>query len=666
MKNLLCALLLLAAAAAQGQSVTVSPTPQCTWCDIYVIWSGVSAPSGTDRLALTTPSSTTFINWRYTNGAASGTLLLNIPGGTPFGNYVVRFYSGSTNIATSAQFQAVPSISGTITSGGTGLSGVNIAATSGASCNPVTGAPGHWGCLIPVGWSGTVTPSKPGVLFTPASRSYSNVPDHIGNSNFATAATHAVSGTITRGGAALSGVAIAGSNGASCTSTNASGQYTCAVLPGWSGTVTPTLAGNVFTPASRSYSNVTAAQSAQNYTASYPITGTVSAAGSPLSGVAMGATGGVTCTNSDGSGNYTCLVSPGWSGTVTPTLSATTFTPASRSYSNVNAAQSAQHYQVSQTVSGTVTAGGLPLGGVGVTASNGGTCTATNSSGQYACTVLKGWSGVVTPALSGYTFTPSSRSYSNLTTDQTAQDYTSAVNTSAARIFYIEVDHLNTPRRVADATGTPVWRWDQQEPFGVTVPDENPSSLGAFEFPLRYPGQYADKETNLFYNYFRDYDSVLGRYVQSDPIGLRGGINTYAYVESKPLLLIDPLGLQGGPYPPPPADVPGGPWSWAPDSNNSRGGSYVGKNGASASWDSPGDHWDVDDGKGNRQRYNRWGKPITPQQAHNYRGPKQRPLRGPSVLMCIPLYFSYCDNHPEDPACRLGKNICDANPDLCI
>lgn len=104
-------------------------------------------------------------------------------------------------------------------------------------------------------------------------------------------------------------------------------------------------------------------------------------------------------------------------------------------------------------------------------------------------------------------------------------------------------DHLNTPRLVADATGATVWRWDQTEPFGNNPADENPSGLGAFDLPLRLPGQYFDKETNLHYNYYRDYDPSLGIYKQSDPIGLDGGINTYAYVLASPLTAIDPFGL---------------------------------------------------------------------------------------------------------------------------
>ncbi|MBI4988379.1 MAG: RHS repeat-associated core domain-containing protein [Rhodocyclales bacterium] len=54
---------------------------------------------------------------------------------------------------------------------------------------------------------------------------------------------------------------------------------------------------------------------------------------------------------------------------------------------------------------------------------------------------------------------------------------------------------------------------------------------------------YYDRETSTHYNYFRDYDPSTGRYVQSDPIGLRGGINTYSYATENPLLRVDPLGL---------------------------------------------------------------------------------------------------------------------------
>ncbi|MGH8672337.1 MAG: RHS repeat-associated core domain-containing protein, partial [Burkholderiales bacterium] len=110
-------------------------------------------------------------------------------------------------------------------------------------------------------------------------------------------------------------------------------------------------------------------------------------------------------------------------------------------------------------------------------------------------------------------------------------------------VFYVHTDHLNTPRVITNQVRQIVWRWDQTDPFGGNVPDQNPSGLGTFEFNLRFPGQYADKETNLHYNYFRDYSPEIGRYVQSDPIGLAGGLNTFAYAESNPTSAIDPQGL---------------------------------------------------------------------------------------------------------------------------
>lgn len=114
-------------------------------------------------------------------------------------------------------------------------------------------------------------------------------------------------------------------------------------------------------------------------------------------------------------------------------------------------------------------------------------------------------------------------------------------------LVYLHADHLNTPRLATDETGRVIWRnLPTTEPFGNSPVEEDPDNDGvSFTLNLRFPGQYYDRETNLHYNYFRDYDPATGRYVQPDPLGLAGGINTYAYVNGNPLSLIDPLGLMG-------------------------------------------------------------------------------------------------------------------------
>jgi RHS repeat-associated protein len=115
---------------------------------------------------------------------------------------------------------------------------------------------------------------------------------------------------------------------------------------------------------------------------------------------------------------------------------------------------------------------------------------------------------------------------------------------SGVDVFYVHTDHLNTPRKISRPSDDEIlWRWDS-DPFGQTPANEDPDAdTNDFSYNLRFPGQYFDAETGLHYNYFRDYDPVTGRYVQSDPIGLDGGINTYAYVGGNPLTQIDPLGL---------------------------------------------------------------------------------------------------------------------------
>ena len=109
-------------------------------------------------------------------------------------------------------------------------------------------------------------------------------------------------------------------------------------------------------------------------------------------------------------------------------------------------------------------------------------------------------------------------------------------------LYYIHADHLGTPRKITRSNDNRVvWSWES-EAFGNSLPDQNPSGLGDFVFNLRFPGQYYDAETGLHYNMARYYNPKTGRYDESDPIGLKGGINTYAYVGGNPLNLIDPTG----------------------------------------------------------------------------------------------------------------------------
>ncbi|MDH3691233.1 MAG: hypothetical protein OEU36_17450, partial [Gammaproteobacteria bacterium] len=111
-----------------------------------------------------------------------------------------------------------------------------------------------------------------------------------------------------------------------------------------------------------------------------------------------------------------------------------------------------------------------------------------------------------------------------------------------ASVYYVHTDHLGSPRVISDGN-TPIWRW-QSDPFGSTAPDEDPDGDATmFTYNLRFPGQYYDAETGLNYNYFRTYDPSIGRYLESDPIGLHGGLNSFAYTEGNPLLSKDPFGL---------------------------------------------------------------------------------------------------------------------------
>ena len=102
--------------------------------------------------------------------------------------------------------------------------------------------------------------------------------------------------------------------------------------------------------------------------------------------------------------------------------------------------------------------------------------------------------------------------------------------------YYIHTDQLGRPQKMTDASANLVWDAIFQ-PFGEVY-----AVSGSASNFLMFPGQFYDGETQLSQNWHRDYDPTIGRYIQSDPIGLAGGINTYSYVGGNPLTRIDPTG----------------------------------------------------------------------------------------------------------------------------
>jgi RHS repeat-associated protein len=112
-------------------------------------------------------------------------------------------------------------------------------------------------------------------------------------------------------------------------------------------------------------------------------------------------------------------------------------------------------------------------------------------------------------------------------------DYSSG----SAEVYDIHTDHLGRPQKLTDQSANLVWD-GVYDPFGV------PSGIsGSVTMLLGFPGQYWDSETQLAQNWHRDYDPAIGRYVESDPIGLVGGVNTYVYVVNNPIRHTDRMGL---------------------------------------------------------------------------------------------------------------------------
>ena len=111
---------------------------------------------------------------------------------------------------------------------------------------------------------------------------------------------------------------------------------------------------------------------------------------------------------------------------------------------------------------------------------------------------------------------------------------------SSGKLAFLHSDQLGTPQVATDTNQTVVWLANYQ-PFGMI--DGASSQTATLAQDLRFPGQEFEVETGWHHNGFRDYVPNLGRYLESDPIGLKGGANTYAYGEANPERWADPTGL---------------------------------------------------------------------------------------------------------------------------
>jgi hypothetical protein len=267
----------------------------------------------------------------------SGTVTPSLPGYTF--TPVNKVYGAV--LANQAGQNYIATLNSNTISGNAGIAGATLTYLDGVVKTVTADVSGNYAITVPVGWTGTVTPSKPGYTFLPVSLSYTNLTVSQTGQNYAALPMNF---TIT-GNTVLPGVTLSYNTGTPQTTTSdAIGNYSLVIpyssLPV---TVTPTLAGYTFLPVNRVYSNVVGNQTLQNYTPTlitYTITGNAGVGGAILSYTDITPK----TATADVNGLYTFQVPYNWSGMVTPSMAGYYFAPLSRSYVNVLANQIAQDY----------------------------------------------------------------------------------------------------------------------------------------------------------------------------------------------------------------------------------------------------------------------------------------------------------------------------------
>jgi hypothetical protein len=340
-------------------------------------------------------------------------------------------------------------VSGKVTYQGSGLANVEVSASDGGSID-TTDASGNYSTAVPYNWSGTVTPSLDGFTFTPAYKFVADLTSDLIQNFQAEALKYNISGVITLNGSGLAGVTVSADNGGGSAASNESGEYSLEVPYDWTGTISPVLEGYLFTPEDYSFSNVMGDQTGQDFTAGITISGRMtfgylSDEGHPNTTLAVTEIGSI---STDEEGYYTVEVPYDWSGSIHPTEEFAQFDPTEITYANVTAplfeqnfvtvvAQEQTDYHV---ISGNITFVGFSgsYSAVRIFFDNEDDSqyayAKVDETGTYYMMVPNNWSGKATPTWMGIElvyFTPSTKSYSEVTSSLESENYQARLGMAA-------------------------------------------------------------------------------------------------------------------------------------------------------------------------------------------------------------------------------------------
>ena len=331
------------------------------------------------------------------------------------------------------EYQGKPYISGNA-----GLAGATLSYNDGGAQTATADGSGNYSFFVSYNWSGTVTPSSAGYVFTPSNRTYTNVILPQTNQDYTAASGYQISGTVTDGTNPIQGVTITFSHDGHTETTAADGTYSYGVAPGTTTTITPSHPGyGGWTPANRTVNNIAANAPNQDFQGTintYTISGTVTDGTNPIQGVTITFSHNGHTETTGAAGTYSYIVPFGTSTTITPSHPGYSgWTPPNRTINNISTNVPGQDFQGTintYSISGTVTDGTNPIQGVTITFSHNGHTETTAAAGTYSYTVPYGTTTTITPSHAGYSgWNPPNRTINNIAANAPNQDFLGTINT---------------------------------------------------------------------------------------------------------------------------------------------------------------------------------------------------------------------------------------------